>query len=170
MNDYEEQQRIRDTEYEAAWKNLTKRQRRELEKAGITGPEIPKYRTGKHDDVALIENVPASEPSINPEESIDDLDIENIREAGELLKAFLFRIIDESKNPRLEAECISLAFGYGAAKGISQTAIAARYGLTRAAVSKRVREIKDAFELPVSEFMKSDRARAVYALTNRARA
>lgn len=170
MSAYADYQNTRDREYLDAWENLSPRQRRQLEKAGITGPEAPSYRTFKQDDVALIENVPTTESVAENVSGIEGIDANSIREAGELLKAFLFRIIDESRNPRLEAECISLAFGYGAAKGITQTSIAARYGLTRAAVSKRVREIKETFELPVSEFMKSDRARAVYTLTNRARA
>lgn len=170
MGDYADRQRQRDAEYEAAWKNLTPAQRKQLEKGGIVGPDLPTYRTCRLDDSAIIEKIAGTE-ELPDEPDLESPDAEPcVREAGELLKAFLFRIIDETRNPRLEAECISLAFGYGAAKGLTQTALAARYGVTRAAVSKRVREIKETFALPVSEFMKSDRARAVYSLTNRPRA
>lgn len=164
MSRYEDYQAEKDREYARAWDKLTDQGRQDLLKAGVAGPEVPKYRTGKGDASAVIEQsqTPASDEPLQT--------IEADEEAGQLLKEFLFRIVEERHHPRLEAECISLAFGFGAARGLTLTEVADRYGLTRAAVSKRVREIAEQFGLPASSYMKSDRARRVYRLTNKSRA
>lgn len=127
---------------------------------------------GRAHDISELDIAAADQLQEDSEQESGTLrgDAEASRAAGELLKGFLYRIIEDRHNPRLEAECISLAFGFGAARGLTQTQVARQYGLTRAAVSKRVREIKEAFNLPASEFMKSDRARDTYKLTNRSRA
>ena len=111
---------------------------------------------------------PAAAATTLMEEETHDKTIEIA--AGELLKEFLYRIIEDKDNPRLEAECISLAFGFGAPRGQTQTQVAKQYGVTRATVSKRVREIKRAYHLPTSEYMKSESACDTYKLTNRTRA
>lgn len=167
--DYTDRQNARDREYKDAWAKLSPKQRQQLQKAGIKGPEMPKYRTHRPEMPDVEKMAQRAVLHENGYPCMPEQVKEPLRASGELLKAFLFRIVDEGRNPRLEAECISLAFGFGAALGLSQTEVAKRYGLTRAAVSKRVREIQQQFNLPASEFMKSDRAREVYRLTNKPR-
>lgn len=174
MSEARQQQAFRDREYAQAYRDwlgtLPFQEREKLAKLGLDKPECSYAGNGREHDVSEIDlaapELRDGENDAEPENEDRHFDTE----AGELLKEFLYRIIDERGNPRLEAECISLAFGYGASRGLTQTEVARQYGLTRAAVSKRVREIKKAFNLPASEFMKSDRARDIYALTNRSRA
>ena len=162
------QQASRDREYASAYREwldtLSFQEREKLAGMGLDKPECSYIASGSSHDISEL-SIAVADPSEEPAPAgVDD------PAAGQLLKEFLYRIIDEHQNPRLEAECISLAFGFGAARGKTMTEVAQQYGVTRATVSKRVREIQRAFNLPVSEFMKSDRARDTYALTNRSRA
>jgi L-cysteine desulfidase len=170
MEDARQIQANRDREYDKAYREwlatLSPKERARMVELGLDKPSCSYAGNGRRHDIS---ELPVAAPAETDENDYESESLVAAREAGELLKGFLFRIIEERRSPRLEAECISLAFGFGAASGLTQTAVAKRYGVTRAAVSKRVREIKEAFNLPASEFMKSDRARSVYALTNRAR-
>lgn len=174
MNDARQLQASRDREYASAYRDwlvtLPFEERQKLAQMGLDKPECSYVGNGRNHDIS---DLPVAAPEAEDFDHADPIPsegVESARAVGELLKEFLYRIIEERQNPRLEAECISLAFGFGAARGLTQTQVAKQYGLTRAAVSKRVREIKRAFNLPASEFMKSDRARDIYALTNRSRA
>lgn len=171
MNAYTDRQQERDRQYTDAYRqwlgSVPFEQQQKLAQLGLDKPDCSYIGNGRtHDITELSIAIEDTENSALP---IERVGADDARAAGELLREFLFRIIDENENPRLEAECISLAFGFGAARGLTQTAVAERYGVTRAAVSKRVREIKRDFNLPASEFMKSDRAAATYRLTNKAK-
>ena len=79
----------------------------------------------------------------------------------------LIHTIVHSKNSRLEAEIIALGAGVLLADHNTMTEVGKRHGLTRAAISKRVLKFCDEHKLPPSEFMRSKKNRATYALTNR---
>lgn len=81
----------------------------------------------------------------------------------------LIREIAFGANPQLEAEVIALAVGVILEEGGTQTRIAKKHGVTKAAISKRVLAFVDRTGLPPSEFMKSAKARSTYALTNQPR-
>lgn len=66
-----------------------------------------------------------------------------------------------TKNAKLSIECLSLVTGIGYT-GESETIIAERHGVTRAAVSKRCVELCERFNLPPARAMKSEDARASY--------
>jgi hypothetical protein len=77
----------------------------------------------------------------------------------------LARVVGElagTANTRLSLEVLALVSGicYG---GMSQTAIAERYNVTRAAVSKRCVELTEKLGLPPSRAMKSESSRAVFS-------
>ncbi len=154
---YEDRQLARDREYARAWEKLTPAQRRQFAKSGIKGPELPVYRTGKHDEEALIERAGEPMEADTTEESpgrLSDAD----------LLAALRRVVGEmlsSDNVRLTLECLSLVTGIDYA-GESMTAIARRLGVTRAAVSKRCVEITRAMNLPPSRAMRRLTARTAY--------
>lgn len=153
MNDYEEHQRNRDREYLEAWKNLSAEQRRELEKAGIRGPAMPVYRTGKPDTDAALEcaTQPQSEAEAASIGGDDNASVARII-LGELLS---------QDNVRLTAECMALVTGL-TYDGNSMTQTAKRHGVTRAAVSKRCVDIADALGLPPARAMKQLTARKTY--------
>ena len=79
---------------------------------------------------------------------------------------FIIREIAFAKNARLQAEVIALGYGIVLSDDDTMTRLAAKHGLTRAAVSARVIKFCDAHALPPSIHMKSKRARKTYALTN----
>lgn len=63
-------------------------------------------------------------------------------------------------------DCFILCMPSGVAymQGMSMTEVAKFYGVTKAAVSKRCREIRDQLGLPESEFMRKERA--IFKSTN----
>lgn len=65
-----------------------------------------------------------------------------------------------SENRGLEVECLALASGV-CHDGLAPNQIARRYGLSRAAVSRRCIRIEDNFGLPPSAVMRSERAREI---------
>lgn len=75
----------------------------------------------------------------------------------------LARVIGElaaTSSPRLSLEVLALVSGI-CYQGLSQTAIADRYGVTRAAVSKRCVELTEKLGLPPSRAMRSEASRVV---------
>lgn len=153
---YGDRQAARDREYAEAWTSLSPQQRAELAKLGISGPELPVYRTAKHDDEALVERMgSAAEPSFDaadPEPPAGDADLALRQILGVLLM----------RAPCLELECASLAWGVSYL-GLSMTEIAKRYGVTKQAVSKMVMGFQEEFQLPPTRAQKQLTAREAYA-------
>lgn len=144
MNDYQEQQRIRDAQYEAAWKTLSLRKQRQLAKLGITGPAKPTYRTCKPDQEAHVEKLAAirdPQPGEGPPEEID----ENHGTTWSALRR-LVTLIRSQDNIQLSIDCFALVSGMQY-DGESMAAIARRHGVTRAAVSKRCVELTESLGL-----------------------
>jgi hypothetical protein len=160
MNDYEDKQRIRDAEYQAAWKNLSPRERRKLEKAGISGPAMPAYRTGKHDDEALIGRR-ACEPT-DPGDAPDDAreDDGDNEASGSALRQVIGALLSFD-DVQLSLDCFALVSGIGYT-GDSMAEIGKRHGITRAAVSKRCVEMANLLGLLPSRAMRRLTARTSY--------
>lgn len=83
----------------------------------------------------------------------------------EFVRSVLERVVTAEK-PRFEAACLLVALGVRESNNDSMRGMATHYGVTVAAVSKRVREIAAAYELPLTTFNKSAAAAAGYKLTN----
>ena len=81
----------------------------------------------------------------------------------------VIREIVFSDDPQLEAEVMALGAGILLNDDMTQTKIAQKHGLGRAAISKRVTSFADELKLPPSIFMKSEAARKNYAMTNQPR-
>lgn len=153
--DYSDYQANRDREYAAAWENLSARQRKELARAGVIGPETPVYHTSKNDQEPVLSRAsapdPQPQPTPSPAEELELMDVLR-RILGELMA---------QDNIRLSLECLSLVTGLSY-DGRSMTEIARHHGLTRAAVSKRCVEITNALNLPPSRSMRALTARKAY--------
>lgn len=155
MNAYSDRQHARDREYADAWAKLTPRQRKQMAKAGIEGPELPVYQTGKQDQDAILAISESGETPSEPASVIlGNYDVMDVlrRVLGELMA---------QNNIRLTLECLALVTGLSY-EGNSMTDIAKRHGVTRAAVSKRCVEISDALGLPPSRAMRTLTARREY--------
>lgn len=83
----------------------------------------------------------------------------------ETLRSMLERIVSAPK-PWLEASCLLMAIGVRESNKDSMRHLATQRGVTVAAVSKRVKEIREVYELPISTFNKSALAVESYKLTN----
>lgn len=82
----------------------------------------------------------------------------------------MIREIVFSKDPRMEAEIMALGAGVILGDDNTMTSIASKYGVTKQALSKRVVAYCEENKLPPSPFMRSEKDRRTYALTNQPRA
>jgi hypothetical protein len=81
--------------------------------------------------------------------------------AADILASFCARIRSHS-NPLLALDALCFATGLMDVEGLSETDLAARHGVTRAAFSKAAVQMSDTFGLPPSRGMRSRRARQAY--------
>ena len=83
----------------------------------------------------------------------------------EMLKRTLSYIRANSK-PGLTVDCMFLVVGDGFLGGETMTSVARRHGVTKAAVSKRIRTMREALHLPKPIHCKPDHVARNYARTN----
>jgi hypothetical protein len=86
-------------------------------------------------------------------------------DAQEAVARIIIYLMD-APNPKLELDVLAYVFGFACAMGLSGAELAAKYGLSRAAFSKRAKEIQKRFNLRPSRAMKRESACAEYRLTN----
>lgn len=184
---YSSRQRERDSQYRreyAIWVNsLSEEERRKLQEQGLDVPSIPGAASGMADaasssrarcEAADIEEVdendgppgdneepmeagtPCEQPSSGPE-APQLADAESIHD---LLRRLVGELVCQD-NAKLSLECLALVTGL-TYEGASMTEIAARHGVTRAAVSKRCVELTTALNLMPSRAMRTRKARQSY--------
>jgi hypothetical protein len=159
---YRDRQSQRDREYAEAFKGLSKRDRKRLEAMGITGAELPSYKILENrateafsGDVAIYApNDDENEPQAYPDASNEVLSFDIVRQVVGI-------IVGQSK-PRLTIDCLALLTGISY-DGETETAIAKRHKLSRAAVSKRCIQMTKHLNLQPSRVMRSLTARESYA-------
>jgi hypothetical protein len=166
-DDYTRRQAQRDAEYEReyrAWvESLPAEERRKLEEQGLAEPCVSRHGNGsaKGDaaDSPLMRqgDDPALLPEPEPERGAEACDSETVWAA---LRRVLGEVLCHD-NARLTAECIALASGLSYT-GCSETQVARRHGVSRAAVSKRCVELTELLDLPPSRAMRSLTARKRY--------
>ena len=148
-------------EYEKWIQSLPPEERRELASLGLDKPSAPGWSSGPAlgldaAELAVAEEVaaPADDEEIHDWRVASDL---RVAEAiNKLLSEFL------ANDPSLAVECLALATGI-AYEGSSEVAIARKYSVTRAAVSKRCLELAERLGVKNVRAMKSETAREIYA-------
>lgn len=90
-------------------------------------------------------------------------------EAALRVSQVILRQIAYSSNPQLEAEIMAIGCGVILNDDETMTKMGKRWGLTRAAISKRVVNFVEENGLPPSQFMRSEKDRETYSMTNRPR-
>jgi hypothetical protein len=164
MSDYHQRQATLDQEYAkeyAAWLDtLSAEERQQLEGLGLDSPEIPKRSAGIGLSCDAAEQSAAQSldeiPEPDPDPSVTEADLR----VCEVIQKLIGELIVD-KNPRLAIECLALTTGI-AYEGNSMIAIAKRYGLSRAAVSKRCVELAERLGVKNPRPMKSESAREIY--------
>jgi len=168
-DEYSHRQKVRDAEYKLEYQvwidSLTQAQLRELKAQGLDQPDVAHYGNGsakgdaadsplmrEGDDPAVM-----PEPEPDPKTATDTCEIEFVWDA---VRRVLGEVLSHD-NARLTAECIALVSGLSYT-GCSETEIAIRHGITRAAVSKRCVELTELLGLRPSRAMRSLTARKSY--------
>jgi hypothetical protein len=167
--DYEIRQRSRDEDYRKAYgewvASLPPEERERLGELGLDRASVPGAGTGAPSrDLAESsmaccepEEIVEAEPQPYTTPSLDEPDPERLHD---LLRRLVGELIGQD-HARLSLECLALVTGLSYC-GDSMTEIAARHGVTRAAVSKRCVELSRALNLKPSRAMRSISARQSY--------
>lgn len=167
MNEYSDRQRRRDAQYAEAWKQLTPEQREEYARLGIKGPELPRYETHKRlPDISELHDAAdegnCAELFHAEEQRTSSLQTgKQAHNGADALASFCARIRG-SANPLMQFDAACFATGLGELEGKTETELAERHGVTRAAFSKAVVNWCDTFNLRPSSGMKSKEARTQY--------
>lgn len=146
---------------------LPEAERAQLRSLGIDRPDINYHGSNSLLDRDLAESSLASEemetPVIesqnSPKESLVDSEVDE--RVMDVLRRLLGEVLTQ-KNARLTLECLAMACGFTTLEGESMTSLAARHGVSRAAVSKRCVDIGQKLNLPPSRTMRSQTAKRVY--------
>ena len=172
MSDYHQRQATLDQEYAkeyAAWLDtLSPQERQQLAALGLDSPEIPKRSAGIGLSCDAAEQSAAScldeiiDESAGPQEHDDDFwKVAADLRAGEAIIRIVSEILGGG-NAALTTECLALATGV-AYQGASESAIAKKFGITRAAVSKRCIEIAERVGVRNHRAMRTGRACSAYS-------
>ena len=78
----------------------------------------------------------------------------------------LVSYIRSQDRARLTVDCLHLALGDADLEGLTMTQVGERWGITKAAVSKRVKKIRNDLHLPITANNKSAHASSRYRHTN----
>jgi len=159
----------RNQEYNGAFedwlKSMSPEERKEAAALGITGAHIdsqgvgaPELDTSRIPDLSYMQDFHFDEADAG--EGAAELSAVIERQVNRQVRRIVVELL-ESKNARLTVECLALVTGIGYL-GISETSIAGKFNVTRAAVSKRCVELCDKLGLPPSRSMKSEAARESY--------
>ena len=178
MSTYADRQAERDSAYSTAYcawvASLAPAERAQLAAGGLSEPDATRHTcTRQHDDVTL-DRTAAPEPTPDDlAELADELrsasEISNPKSAtpadatsaADVLASFCARIRSHP-HPLLAFDAACFASGLMDVEGLSETALAKRHRVTRAAFSKLVVAWSETFGLPPSRGMRSKRARHAY--------
>jgi hypothetical protein len=178
MSTYADRQAERDSAYSTAYcawvASLSPAERAQLAAGGLSEPDATRHTcTRQHDDVTL-DRTAAPEPTPDDlAELADELrsasEISNPKSAtpadttsaADVLASFCARIRSHP-HPLLAFDAACFASGLMDVEGLSETALAKRHRVTRAAFSKLVVAWSETFGLPPSRGMRSKRARHAY--------
>lgn len=168
---YAQRQNVRDAEYRRAYEawvaSLPAEEKAKLAEVGLAHADVPKDAHGQRQnasDLSAASYAPDIAAQIDPTPSAAD----NAELRADTLASFCARI-RSAPNPLLVFDAICFATGVLSLDGLSQTALAKRHGVSRAAFSKIATQWCKTFGLTPSRGMKSEKARVVYAQLTRAK-
>lgn len=150
-------------EYEAWVASLPPEERRQLAAMGLEEPQMPHTSASGHCDAAERSEC-VSLPEIAQSDDEAASDAPPSPADNEAMHNLLRRLLGEllsRANARLSIECLALVTGL-AYDGDSMSAIAARYHVTRAAVSRRCVDLSHALHMNPCRAMRSLKARQSY--------
>lgn len=175
---YADRQAERDTTYAAAYRewiaSLSPEERAKLAAQGIAAPDTSRHTSARQGDALVLQL--AATPAPTPDaiatvadESSSVSQISNLESpirgdavlAADILASFCARI-RAHPNPLLAFDAACFASGLMDIEGLSESELAKRHRVTRAAFSKLVVQWVETFGLPPSRGMRSKKARRAY--------
>ena len=149
-------------EYEKWFASLSPEERRELASLGLDKPSAPGWSSGPAigtdaGELAIAAEIVAPDP--DPDADHDWRVAADLR-VSEAIAKLISELL--SNDATLATECLALISGV-CYTGASENSIAKKYGMTRAAVSKRCIELCERVGVKNFRAMKSEQAREIYA-------
>ena len=163
--DYKVRQSAEELEYAAAYRewveSLPPQERKQLASLNLDKPHSPGYSSGTGlnidvADLAIFEEVAAPVEDEQDHDWQTAADLRTAEVIGKLVSEIL------ATDPSITAECLALVTGVGYL-GSSESDLARKYGLTRAAVSKKCIELSERLGIKNHRAMRTQQAREVYA-------
>jgi hypothetical protein len=171
---YADRQPARDADYSRKYREwvetLPAAERARLEAQGIAAPDTSRRTGGGDGDAITLARAASPEASpiasaaaaLDPaEKDPDELQALAQRAAADVLASFAARIRSHP-NPLMALDALCFASGLMDVEGLSETDLAARHRVTRAAFSKLAVQLTETFGLPPSRGMRSRRARQAH--------
>lgn len=175
---YADRQTKHDAAYTDAYRqwvaSLPPDERAALAAGGLCEPDATRHTSTRQHDEATLDRTAAPEPTPDDlaelaDELRSDSEISNPKpeihgsavSAADVLASFCARI-RAHPHPLLAFDAACFASGLMDIEGLSESALAKRHGVTRAAFSKLVIQWADLFDLKPSRGMRSKRARRAY--------
>lgn len=170
-NDYVSRQSALDAEYRAEYERwfatLPPEEQARLKREGLDEADTNRSGGSREElDEARLSALAPDETQPDPSEASETQPLG--RDSADLLASFCARI-RSCPNPLMVFDAICFATGVLALDGVSQTDLAKRHNMTRAALSKTATAWVKSFGLNPSRGMKSPKARRVYAALTRER-
>jgi hypothetical protein len=171
MSAYADRQAQRDANYATAYRawiaSLPPAERAALDAAGLREPDASRHTSTRQHDEATLDRTAA--PELTPDDLAEQADEPALVVspstpavcAADVLASFCARI-RAHPHPLLAFDAACFASGLMDVEGLSESALAERHGVTRAAFSKLVVQWADLFGLQPSRGMRSKRARRAY--------
>jgi len=174
-----DRQAARDAEYASAYRvwfaTLHPEERTRLTAEGLGQPDISRHTSTREQDESVITRTESPEsqpgddltftapsaPSSTQTPAATGTESAPSLNASDILASFCARIRSHP-HPLLAFDAACYASGLMDVEGLSETALAARHGVTRAAFSKLVIQWSQTFDLAPSRGMRSKRARQSY--------
>jgi hypothetical protein len=165
-SDYADRQAAADAtyarEYPAWVAALSPEERARLATLGLDKPDISRRTSTHQGDAISLALTAAPEPSPLAAAAEADSAPQSVSvSAADALASFAARV-RAHPNPLLALDAYCFASGLMGVEGVSQSSLAARHGVTRAAFSKLAVQWCQTFGLSPSRGMRSKRARRVY--------
>jgi len=161
---YTDRQSQRDTAYTRAYRDwvasLPADERARLAEQGLLDPDATRHTSTREGDALRLQLTPAPVTTPPPDE-VAHAPASDSNAAADVLAAFCARIRSHP-NPLLAFDAACFASGLMEVEGLSESELAKRHRVTRAAFSKLVVQWTETFGLPPSRGMRSRKARRAY--------
>ena len=163
--DYKVRQSREEIEYAKSYRewveSLPPQERRQLASLNLDKPSAPGWSSGPAlgtdaAELAIAEEIVAPDP--DPDADHDWRVAADLRTA-EVIAKLVCELL--ANDPTLGVECLALSTGVGY-EGASEISIARKYGVSRAAVSKRCIELSERLGVKNRRALKSEEAREIY--------